>query len=162
MLHNRVSSLLPNGKSINRYTNSIFTHQYHNFHQSSSTRKFLQTSIISSSHSSTRYQTILNLSRYKSATAKSTKTSYKGWTLSHKHRVMLHQLGYWSPRAVIAIWGISFVVTGLYLLKKGIDTDGFSTQLQEGTFMLIVISIVPPKLLYLSLSVMNRRGRGYC
>eukprot|EP01083_Nonionella_stella_P246081 854783_1 len=57
----------------------------------------------------------------------------KASTLSHNSRVTLRWLGYWSPRIVIIGWFCSVIVAGLYLLKKSIDTDGFSTTFSPGT-----------------------------
>eukprot|EP01083_Nonionella_stella_P053708 141954_1 len=61
------------------------------------------------------------------------KDSLNAWNLSHGTRNMLHLFGYWSPRIVIMAWFGSVIAAGLYLLKKSIDTDGFSTSFSPGT-----------------------------
>ena len=83
--------------------------------------------------------THLTQSRFASSSSKRTastttkpKNPINEWNLSHRSRATLRNLGYWSPRLVIIGWFASVVLAGLYLLKKSIDTDGFSTQFSPG------------------------------
>lgn len=62
----------------------------------------------------------------------STPNALNAWGLSYNTRSTLRWLGYWSPRIVIMAWAFTFVCSGAYLLKKSIDTDGFSTQFSPG------------------------------
>lgn len=70
--------------------------------------------------------------RTASTATKPNKNPLNQWNLSHRQRATLRTLGYWSPRIVIIVWFSSVVLAGMYLLKKSIDTDGFSTQFSPG------------------------------
>eukprot|EP00483_Globobulimina_turgida_P009351 UN09370 len=97
-----------------------YTTPYHTNNQSPSTYQLTHIRSVSSNNK-------------RKASTVSTKKSLKDWTLSHNARQTLRWFGYWSPRIVIIGWFVSVVAAGLYLLKKSIDTDGFSTSFSPGT-----------------------------
>jgi len=69
----------------------------------------------------------------KGSKAKAAPNNLNEWNLSYSTRTALRLLGYWSPRIVIIAWALTFLCSGAYLLKKSVDTDGFSTQFSPGT-----------------------------
>lgn len=50
-----------------------------------------------------------------------------------KYHISGFHIRYWAPRIVLTFWGVGFVGSGLYLLKKSIETEGFTSHQNPGS-----------------------------